>query len=124
MHLRQTDMYKILPAKRRATIESFDRFISTRPDEEPIYFMTDNPASQRRFIEKYGRNKIMVYTEMLDRVGDVNVSHDQDGVVVSNHSSSGNITIPEDFRYSTLEHLLIDVIIASHAHQFKGRINF
>ena len=29
----------------------------------------------------------------------------------------------EDFRYSTLEHLLIDVIIASHAHHFKGTID-
>ena len=117
-------MYKILPAKRRASLESFDRFISTRPDEEPIFLMTDNPVGQKRFIEKYGPNKILVYTEMIDKIGNISISHDNDGIVNSNNSntggSNGNITIPEDFRYSTLEHLLIDILIASHAHHFKG----
>lgn len=123
MHLRQTDMYKTLPAKRRATFQSFDKFVSTRPEEESIFLMTDNPASQMRFIEKYGRHKILVYTEMANKIGNISVSHDPEGIVFTNYSSGNNITIPEEFRYSTLEHLLIDIIVASHSHQFKGKIN-
>lgn len=52
MHLRQTDMHSILPPKKRASIESFDRFISNRNDDEKLFLMTDNPDAQKRFLDK------------------------------------------------------------------------
>ena len=120
MHLRQTDMYKILKPKRRASVESFDRFVDSRPSEEKIYLMTDNPESQRRFIDKFGAKKILVYAEMGNMVGNVSISHDSEGQIYSQIREGSNVSIPEEFRYSTLEHLLVDIIIASHAHVFKG----
>ena len=45
------------------------RFIATRPNEETIFLMTDNPTSQQRFQEKYGRDKIIVFHEMQDTIG-------------------------------------------------------
>ena len=52
MHLRQTDMHLILPLKKRATAEGFERFVYNRPDDEKVFLMTDNPDAQKRFLEK------------------------------------------------------------------------
>jgi len=125
MHLRQTDMHKILPPKKRMPIgimnsiestevtfltiefllfaESYHRFVSNRPDGERIFLMTDNPDGQRSFLENYPPDRVVVYE-----------------VIKPPSNATSASELPEEFRFTSLEHIVNDIIIAAHAHTFKG----
>ena len=120
MHLRQTDMHAILKPKQRLAEESYDRFIDTRPVSEKIYLLSDNPVGQKRFLDKYG-DRIIVYKKIkmpshLDdhRHGGEYWNTDQI------EDKMKNETLPVSYRFTSLQHTLIDVIISSRSAIFKG----
>ena len=99
MHLRLTDLEDQIKAKRKAhrgiNIEAYMEFVEK---QEKVFLLTDNPDTQKLFMDKFP-DKIIVY----DRI-----------------SPKDNITEkPVDFRYTSLEHTIIDVLVAAHAKKFK-----
>lgn len=124
MHIRLTDLSTHLARTKKAiNVQAYYDFVDSRPQEEAIYLLTDNPVTQKAFLDKYGPKKILVYSQIASQQS----SYDPLGVVktggkynnASLSSSSGG-SLPEDHRYTSLEHTLIDVLIASHAQTFKG----
>lgn len=103
MHLRQTDLHKILPPKKRMSMQSFHWFVSSRPETESIFLMTDNPEAQRNFLETYPKDKVVVVE-----------------VIPTPVNTTSATELPEEFRFTSFEHMVLDVIIAAHAHTFKG----
>ena len=96
--------------------------------------MTDNPMTQQRFIDKY-KHRIKVYnsistTSLVNKP--INVTTSPSGIksiqdssiIVLNQtldeyaSPLSNSVLPIDYRYTTIEHALMDVLIASHAKNF------
>lgn len=78
MHIRVTDLAVHMARKKKhINLESYFEFVESRPIDEPIYLLTDNPTTQSIFIEKYGRNKILLYSE-------IESEENQKPVVVSN----------------------------------------
>jgi hypothetical protein len=102
-------MYNILPPKKRMAIETYHRFISNRPEGERIFLMTDNPDGQREFVESYGKNNRVVVYDII--------RHPPPPVNTTNGNASA---LSEEFRFTTLKHTVIDIIIAAHAPTFKG----
>lgn len=108
--------------------------------------MTDNPMTQQRFIDKY-KHRIKVYnsistTSLVNKPINININSN-DGLNSNTTSPSGiksipqdssiillnqtldeyasplnNSVLPIDYRYTTIEHALMDVLIASHAKNF------
>jgi hypothetical protein len=114
MHMRTTDLDKIMSERKRTNFQSYFKFVESRPAEERVFLLTDDPKTQRIFLKKYGPGKIIVYSEIAE-------AKDQPPLFVlagSNHSSAPPV-LEEDHRFTTLEHTLIDVIIAAHAKVFK-----
>ena len=104
MHIRATDLAVQLAKKKKPLhIESYYHFVETRLPSEPVYLLTDSPVMQRQFLEKYGSKKIIVFE-----------------VIPMPPPITTNETVPEDRRFTSLEHTLIDVLIAAHARHFKG----
>lgn len=70
MHVRQTDLNQHLLKKsngrRKNTEETFVRFVESRPVDEKVFLLTDNPQTQEFFLNKYGPQKILVYSKMND----------------------------------------------------------
>jgi hypothetical protein len=136
MHLRTTDLDKRMGERKRLNMQSFFHFVDSRPAHEPVYIMTDNPYTQRKFVSKYGPHKILFFEPILDLHNElplyVRGRHD-----LRHRHPSSNITTPttptntltptapipvemaEDHRHTTLEHALIDVLIAAHTREFK-----
>ena len=128
MHLRTTDLDKIMPSRKKTNLQHYFKFVESRPIGEKVFLLTDDPKTQRMFIHKYGKNKIIVYR-------DIKEAHEQPSLFVTNskdkiiNHNTGGILLPmqfnnilnltEDHRYTSLEHTLIDVIIAAHAKEFK-----
>jgi hypothetical protein len=96
--------------------------------------MTDNPMTQQRFIDKY-KHRIKVYnsistTSLVNKP--INITTSPSGIksiqdssiIVLNQtldeyaSPLSNSVLPIDYRYTTIEHALMDVLIASHAKNF------
>ena len=100
MHIRLTDLNAIMPPRKKVSLNGFYSFVESQID--PVYLMTDDPGTQEHFLNKYGRDKIIVY--------------DQVGKGLINKTDIPLITLP--IRYTTLEHTLIDVLIAAHAKKF------
>ena len=121
MHLRQTDMHAVLSSKQRATDASYDRFIDTRPANEKIYLLSDNPFGQKRFLDKYG-DRIIVYKKIIISSNFVSHSHSIDcwNFDQKTDKKKKNITLPISYRYTSLQHTLIDVIISAKSIVFKG----
>ena len=99
MHIRLTDLEDQIKAKRKAhrglNIEAYMEYVE---NQNKVFLLTDNPDTQKLFMNKYP-DKIIVY----DRI-----------------SAKGNGTDkPVDFRYTSLEHTIIDVLVAAHAKKFK-----
>lgn len=126
MHMRTTDLDKMMPERKRTNFQQYFRFVESRPLEEKVFLLTDDPKTQRIFLNKYGAGKILVYSDIAE-------ANDQPPLYVlsaSDHSTNKNITtvsahntgmttLAEDHRFTTLEHTLIDVLIAAHAKVFK-----
>jgi hypothetical protein len=107
MHIRTTDMQRALEQKHRrgANLDAYFQFVESRPARERVFLLTDSPSTQTLFLNKYGPDKVLVYSVIAN-------STDRG----TNHSASR----PTDFRYTSIEHTLIDVLIAGHARDFKG----
>lgn len=163
MHMRTTDLDKSMGERKRTNFQSYFKFVESRPAEEKVFLLTDDPKTQRIFTKKYGSDKIIVYSEIAE-------AHEQPPLFVtaglhrggkwahphsgtnggggsnggSHGGSSGGSSaggsgssallstsaattavaaiapvLEEDHRFTTLEHTLIDVIIAAHAREFK-----
>jgi hypothetical protein len=151
MHLRLTDMSQHLEKKRKAVnINGYFRFVESRPKDEPVYLLTDNPTSQRLFLEKYGPKKILVYRRIPSeddqkplvvsyKLNSASASASANGTAISANTSASTSTssgtpsgdssstsrkskLPEDHRFTSIEHTLIDVLIAAHSRDFKPGI--
>ncbi len=64
MHIRKTDLEERLYQKKRTNIVKFFDWVESQPPAEPVYLLTDNPATQTLFLQKYGGAKILVYKNM------------------------------------------------------------
>eukprot|EP01039_Chlorochromonas_danica_P008201 gene8201-9048_t len=122
MHIRETDLAQHLVrqsgGRRRPSLQPFIHFVESRPLDEPVFLLTDNPITQDYFLQTFGESKILVYERM-------NASINRLPLVLRSskdllHNSSHNSSIAEDHRYTTLENTVIDVIIAAHAKNFKA----
>ncbi len=116
-------------------LQAYFDYVESRPTNESVYLLTDNPETQRLFLDKYGKDKILVYTE----ISHINGSSSSVSSSVSSgfegnrhhhrrhhhrHSKlhSNHTQLAEDFRYTTIEHTLIDILIAAHSADFKPAI--
>jgi len=107
MHLRTTDLDRIMGERKRLNIKSFFKFVESRPTDEKIFILTDHPDIQKIFIIQYSVNKIIFYQEIVDTTHQL-------------PTTANNFTsLPIEHRYTSLEHTVIDVIIAAHAKVFK-----
>jgi hypothetical protein len=140
MHIRETDMALTIlrqsNGRKRHSLQSYIHFVESRPVNESIFLLTDNPATQQYFLQTYGHPKILVYSNMqTDLVNKLpmKVTNYQDIKHLyqdstnkenanSNHEGEGqsNATVAEDHRFTTLQNTLIDVLIAAHAKHFKA----
>lgn len=132
MHIRETDMAATLAkhsgGKKKTAIQSFIKFVESRPPEEPVFLLTDNPSTQKYFLTHFGRKKILVYENMESPINRlplrvVNVTGlDLSKESKAANSDSHNITSLSDHRFTTLENAVLDVIIAAHAKHFKPSV--
>lgn len=126
MHMRTTDLDRQMGERKRTNFQSYFKFVESRPAEERVFLLTDDPKTQRVFLNKYGGDKVLVYSEIAE-------AHRQPPLVLLSSSGSGKGTgngtaaaspphataLAEDHRFTSLEHTLIDVLIAAHAKVFK-----
>lgn len=130
MHLRQTDMNLALKPRQRPSLESYDKFLNTRPDEEKVFLMTDNPVGQKHHIDKYG-NRILVYSKIIDpnanliAISSANNTKNENikrelNIQNTLNAQNTNTTLPSSHRFTSLEHTLIDILISANALVFKG----
>ena len=152
MHLRMTDLSQHLAKKHKVVnINSYFEFVDSRPKDEPVYILTDNPDSQKMFLDKYGPQKILVYSVIppkeqqelvvLNTYHATNATGDARRQLLGKRAgagagagagggggggqadvSGGKSRLPDDHRFTSIEHTLIDVLIAAHARTFKPGI--
>lgn len=191
MHMRTTDLDRQMGKGKRISIESYFAYVDSRPAEEKIFLLTDSPDTQRTFINKYGADRILVYSDIpaaedqlplfitkTAHTSSIGAADNNDSSSNSQTTSSDNSNavdmggssflgagagggkggrsprgrgkgrmgfasrgrggrhpmglagallrrnmtaqpLAEEHRFTTLEHTLIDVIIAAHARDFK-----
>ncbi len=139
MHIRETDMALSLlrqsNGRKRHSLQPYIHFVESRPVNESIFLLTDNPATQHYFLQAYGHPKILVFSDMnTDLVNKLpmsvrneqDIKHlyedpvDREKRKKQEATLTGNQTIlAEDHRFTTLQNTLIDVLIAAHAKHFK-----
>ena len=56
-----------MPARKKISLAGFQKFVESR--QEQVFMMTDDPKTQRYFLEKYGHDKILVYDEVGKHLG-------------------------------------------------------
>ncbi|RYG65002.1 hypothetical protein EON64_12830 [archaeon] len=99
-HIRMTDLDQILQRKRRFNLNSLRFWIDRLPPDRPVFIMSDNPEAQDELLQAYGQDKILVYAPIPKAA--VNASQ-----------------MSSEFRYTSLEHTVMDIFIAAHATQFR-----
>jgi hypothetical protein len=100
-----TDLAARLEKKKKSiNIDSYFKFVEAKPKHEKVYLLTDNHDTQKLFLDKYG-DQIIVY-ERIPKFNPDKLSQ----------------PIEEDHRFTTIEHTIIDVLIASHSKNFKPAI--
>ena len=174
MHLRATDLSTALAkVNKKINIASYFAFVDSRPPDEPVFLLTDNPDTQRLFLDKYGAKKIIFYSLIAEvdqqrpiglrnAVNSGNYSSNVDSDPQRSSTNSSNVlglnrenfrggklgqsrnqsdsghskhlaatvlgrdrgqkkafTLSDDHRFTSLEHTLIDVLIAAHSKSFK-----
>lgn len=133
LHRRKTDLFELMSLKYRSHADHFYKFISTRPDDENIFLMTDNRKTQILFMEKYRKinptnqlndSRILIYDTIpplptSNTSGVLNNNIAVGGCTVTYSNLNGTV-LPQCYRHTSLEHTLIDIIIASQAKIFKG----
>lgn len=128
MHIRETDLSLHLlrqyNGKRRVSIQSYVQFVQSRPADEPVFLLTDNPATQAYFLDMFGPKKILVYEKITAPINQLplyvtNSSFLHHNITAASANSS-QAHQAEDHRFTTLENAVLDVIIAAHAATFKA----
>jgi hypothetical protein len=116
MHLRTTDLDSIMPSKKKINLQAYFKFVESKSPDEKVFLLTDDPRTQRLFLGKYGAKKILVFRDIMEQpqqlplfITDVRL-----GSLLN-----ASLPLPTDHRHTTLEHALIDVIIAAHSKEFK-----
>lgn len=138
MHIRLTDMSQHMRKKKKAVnLASYFEFVESRPKGEKVYLLTDNAETQQTFLDKYGPEKILVYQRILtgQRTFDpranlqtlsskpvFNSSSDTNSVETAVKPGAIMTQLPSDHRHTSLEHTLIDILIAAHSKEFKPGI--
>ncbi len=131
MHIRRTDLQKDLERSKKhpPSLHPFIRFTDSRPNSEPVFLITDCPETQAMFINKYGSEKILVYQTIPNSITFSNISN-RYMTTSTSASTSDTVTdmtkkkkgmdLPLDYRFTSLEHALIDIMIAGYSRDFKG----
>lgn len=129
MHLRTTDLDQVLGERKRLNLKAFVRFVESRPHGEKVFILTDHPDVQSFFLEKFGAERVIFYA--LIHIHPVSANIAVDRAILATLSSSPPLSLqqngstlaapglPPEHRYTSLEHTLIDVLIAAHAKVFK-----
>ena len=132
MHIRMTDLAADMKKKKKhVNLQAYFDHVDSLPAAETVYLMTDNAETQKKFIDKYGNKKILVYENIspilstldgktFNSVSELMAEGTTDETIATMTKSDTNI--PSDIRHTTLEHTLIDVLIAAHAKEFKPAI--
>lgn len=118
MHIRRTDMDLALDHKKRMSYTHYYRWIAALPDTQPVFLMTDNSASQLHFQEKYGADRILVYAN-ISSPNTPTVPQTASNETGTNSTNTVPIKLAVDHRFTTLEHALVDILIAAHARDFR-----
>lgn len=103
--------------KKRLSIDSYYHFVESTPPEQSVYLITDSPAVQLEFLNKYGDRKII-----LRSILPIREDHKEESIIgVSSISRLDknllqNITSQyADYRdNSVLQNLIIEVLIGAH----------
>ncbi len=66
MHLRTTDLDRVMGERKRTNFHSYFKFVESRPADEKVFMLTDDPKTQRIFLKKYGPNKVVVFSEIAE----------------------------------------------------------
>lgn len=136
MHLRTTDLDQVLGERKRLNLKAFVRFVESRPHGEKVFVLTDHPDVQRFFLEKFGAERVIFYALIPPVSTSIAVQQQgkshapRDNRALRSLSSSPSLSLqqngsvaapllPPEHRYTSLEHTLIDVLIAAHAKVFK-----
>jgi hypothetical protein len=114
----------------------YENFINSLPETMKIFLMTDNPLTQRDYLRKFGTHRILIYQTIPSQPERVYPNHrrglrGQSLSLSLSQSQSQRERHTEreterqrrklnSIRYTTLQHTLIDVILAAHASIFLG----
>mmetsp|Transcript_9311 Transcript_9311/g.13934 ORF Transcript_9311/g.13934 Transcript_9311/m.13934 type:complete len:348 (+) Transcript_9311:2406-3449(+) len=133
MHIRKTDLDLDLQRtpKKLISYDLFYRWVEKQKTTEPIFLMTDNRQTQEHFQIKYNTpfypiQKILVYSNITD---DGIVQNDTmimtDTMQISDRRyrkqqhHRKRLPLAVDHRFTSLEHAIIDILIAAHAWDFR-----
>jgi hypothetical protein len=118
MHIRQTDLDGQMNERKRTNLNSYFKFVESRSVGEVVFLLCDSPDTQRLFLQKYNGTdgaKVIVYQEIASAAKQTPL------ILTNKHDvNSNNRTLSVDHRFTSLEHTLIDVLIAAHALHFKA----
>lgn len=136
LHIRSTDMERLIGSKKSGNTQSRINWIESLHDDEKVYFLTDSPEMQKKILETidkngktFGSSKVIVYERILDQQYQKPVSLLTKRAILnpelfSNNSITNHTAIesslPEEHRFTTLEHTVIDVFIAAHCKYLRG----
>lgn len=145
VHIRKTDLLGTLSERQRFRLQTNDvffKFVDSFPAHLPVYVASDNAASQEEFVTRYGSKKVLFYEKISTSSLDHQRRHQQlvstftgnsttttvtsaaikevKNNSMNNSLSLADMTMPESYRYTTLEHTVIDMFIAAHASHYKG----
>jgi len=70
VHLRTTDLDKIMPPRKRTNFRNIYKFMESRPEGEKVFLLTDDPKTQQHMMDKYGE-KIVVYRKIANETENV-----------------------------------------------------
>lgn len=121
MHIRRTEM----SGGWQKTVYNCMMYVQSRPADEPVFLLTDHPSMQTMFIEKYGPQKILIYDWINTSINQlpIQINKPQDiSDSIRNHSQ-GLTPAVQDYRFTTLEQTLIEVLIAAHARDFRPTLH-
>jgi hypothetical protein len=117
IHIRRTDLddYVHHTHQENHTISDaqYEEFIESLPRTMSIFVMTDNPLTQKYFLEKYGSDRVLIYQplHLPERTFE-----DHRHLRIQSRGTRRLTTV----RYTTLQHTLVDVMIAAHSATFLG----
>ena len=121
MHIRLTDLADDMRRKNKhVNVQSYLDYVDALPADSKVYLMTDNADTQRLFLDKYGSQRILVHSPIAAVVRGLPRGSDEPrDALLTNGTAPSLASLPADTRHTSLEHTLVDVLIAAHAREFK-----